>query len=134
MTPGVEFSRGVGLQRVAESVTRDESRRGEILFFCDIDLVFSKVILSHIRRNTVAGKQVYYPVSFSQYDPSRAYPWQSKPLSPFHFDEKYGYWRRFGYGMVAIYGSDFMRIPGFDLTIRGWGMEDVQLVRLDSFW
>ena len=130
MTPGAEFSRGAGLQLAAESVTRDDSRSGEVLFFCDVDLVFTRDILSHIRRNTVVGRQVYYPVFFSQYDPALVYAQRARPQSPFSFDELDGFWRYFSYGMVALYSSDFARTPGFDLTIRGWGLEDVHLVSL----
>ena len=38
--------------------------------------------------------------------------------------ELQGYWRQFGYGMVAMYRSDYI---GMDLSIHGWGKEDVTL-------
>lgn len=38
-----------------------------------------------------------------------------------------GYFRQYGFGILAIYKRDFERIGGFDLNIKGWGLEDVQL-------
>ncbi|KAI8507345.1 Chondroitin sulfate synthase 1 [Branchiostoma belcheri] len=38
-----------------------------------------------------------------------------------------GYWRYYGFGMVCLYQSDFVRSGGFDTTIEGWGLEDVDL-------
>ncbi|CAH1231821.1 CHSY1 [Branchiostoma lanceolatum] len=41
--------------------------------------------------------------------------------------EDAGYWRYYGFGMVCLYQSDFLRSGGFDTTIEGWGLEDVDL-------
>ena len=38
-----------------------------------------------------------------------------------------GYWRSFGFGMLAIYKSDFSLLPGFSDKIKGWGEEDIDL-------
>lgn len=38
-----------------------------------------------------------------------------------------GYFRLYGFGILSIYKCDFERVGGFDLNIKGWGMEDVQL-------
>jgi len=124
MPTGTDFSRGVGLQKAAESV-KDPN---EIIFFCDVDLVFSVEILMHIRRNTIQRKRVYYPVFFSQYDPESVYANLKRPESHFHFDELDGFWRHFSYGMVSLYKSDFMKTKGFDLSLRGWGLEDLHMV------
>jgi len=120
----VEFSRGLGLQQAADAVTHKD----EILFFCDIDLVLAPEILLHIRRNSVQGTQVYYPVFFSQYDPDVVFVERTKPSNHFRFSELDGFWRHFSYGMVSLFKSDFDRTEGFDLSIRGWGLEDVYLV------
>lgn len=42
-------------------------------------------------------------------------------------DDDYGYFRQYGFGILSIYKCDFNRVGGFDLTIKGWGLEDVQL-------
>jgi len=44
------------------------------------------------------------------------------------FDNDVGYWRQSGYGILSVYNSDFLDTGGFDLEIRGWGREDVDLV------
>ena len=124
MPVGTEFSRGVGLQKSAEYV-KDPN---EIIFFCDVDLVFSIEILMHIRRNTIQNKRVYYPVFFSQYDPDVVYSEHTRPQNHFHFEELDGFWRHFSYGMVSLYKSDFMKTSGFDLSLRGWGLEDIHMV------
>lgn len=38
-----------------------------------------------------------------------------------------GYFRQYGFGILSIYKCDFNRVGGFDLNIKGWGLEDVQL-------
>ncbi|XP_035691293.1 chondroitin sulfate synthase 1-like [Branchiostoma floridae] len=43
------------------------------------------------------------------------------------FSKDAGYWRYYGFGMVCLYQSDFLRTDGFDPTIEGWGLEDVDL-------
>ncbi|XP_022692400.1 chondroitin sulfate synthase 3-like [Varroa jacobsoni] len=42
-------------------------------------------------------------------------------------DDRHGYWRHFGFGIVGIYHSDLMLVGGLDTTIEGWGKEDVEL-------
>jgi len=129
MDKTLSFSRGIGLQRAADHVANEK----EILFFCDVDLVFKKKILKNIRRNTVLGKQVYYPVFFSQYDPSIVHTGE-KSSQYFRYEELDGYWRSFSYGMVSMFKHDFAKTRGFDLSIIGWGLEDLHLVSLDGFY
>ena len=46
----------------------------------------------------------------------------------FFISENQGFWREFGFGMISIFKSDLQRAGGYDLTIEGWGMEDVRLI------
>ena len=38
-----------------------------------------------------------------------------------------GEWRRFGYGMLCVHGTDFAELGGYNTRILGWGEEDVDL-------
>lgn len=42
-------------------------------------------------------------------------------------NDDYGYFRQYGFGILSIYKCDFERVGGFDLKIKGWGLEDVEL-------
>lgn len=47
-----------------------------------------------------------------------------------HVNNYNGYFRAFGYGLVAIYKCDIMnsKINGFVTDIKGWGLEDVKFL------
>ncbi|CAH1231819.1 CHSY3 [Branchiostoma lanceolatum] len=146
LTAKGEFSRGIGLQMGASHFDRND-----LLFFCDVDLVFPQSFLQRCRSRTVAKKQVYNPVMFSQYDPkfvyadqpnARTFPPQTnqqilknqsafngeKTMEDFYqFSKDSGYWRHYSYGMVCAYQEDFFRSGKFDTAIRGWGLEDLDL-------
>lgn len=38
-----------------------------------------------------------------------------------------GFWISYGFGQGCMYAQDYRAVGGFDLTIRGWGGEDVDL-------
>jgi len=109
------FSRGVGLQHAAQLLPHDS-----LLFFIDVDIQFTRDVLRRVRLATAPGRSTYCPVVFSQYDPSLA--------TGGNFSAGAGCWRAFGYGVVAVYNADFADVGGFDLDIRGWGREDIDLV------
>lgn len=126
-----EFSRGPALQLGAEHCASEA-----LLFFIDVDIIFSAESLERIRLNTRKGSQVYFPIVFSQYDPEPV----CFPGSPHcecessqcflkegDVSDETGYWRQFGFGIGALYRSDYHKVGGFDLNIRGWGKEDVDL-------
>ncbi|XP_076333600.1 chondroitin sulfate synthase 1-like [Tachypleus tridentatus] len=112
------FSRAMALEIGAKLFPSDA-----LLFFIDVDMMFDRNVLKRVRLNTVQGKQVYFPIVFSQYSPQFV-PKGSKPN--FIHDET-GYWRQFGYGIVSLYNSDLYAVGGLDTTIHGWGKEDVDL-------
>ncbi|XP_043284509.1 chondroitin sulfate synthase 1 [Venturia canescens] len=116
-----EFSRGRAL---GLGVSRAEDK--ELLFFVDVDIVFTASALVRIRLNTVLNRRLYFPVVFSQFNPKIIHN-QNEKYNHFAIDEKSGFWRQFGFGIVSIYKEDFREIGGFDLTIKGWGKEDIDL-------
>ena len=121
-----QFSRGLGLQKGAVAWDKGNA----IMFFCDVDIYFSSDFLERCRLYTEPGVRVYYPVVFSLYNPVIVYggvaPEQSQM---FRVQKESGYWRDFGFGMTCLYQNDFFTIGGFDLSIKGWGKEDVELYK-----
>ncbi|CAF0859716.1 unnamed protein product [Brachionus calyciflorus] len=109
-----EFSRGVYLRKGFELLQDDD-----LMFFIDVDILFDNEFLVRLRSNTIQNYQVYYPIVFSQYSPDLSL---NEPNSR-------GEWRHYGYGMLGIYKSDFLKVNGFNESIVGWGKEDVDLYR-----
>ena len=112
------FSRAIGCELGYEKLNETS-----LVFFIDVDMIFTYDFLYRVRLNTIEGKQVYYPIVYSEYDPN----YGGKHDDHFRIDANGGYWRQFGFGLLAAYKSDLRRAGGFDTTIVGWGKEDVDL-------
>ncbi|KAJ8392729.1 hypothetical protein AAFF_G00072130 [Aldrovandia affinis] len=118
-----DFSRGLALEMGSSQLDNDT-----LLFFCDVDLVFNGDFLQRCRDNAVQGRQVYFPVIFSQYDPKVVHAGSTPPEDGgYVFTKKSGFWRDYGFGITCIFKSDLLQAGGFDTSIQGWGLEDVDL-------
>ena len=123
------FARAAALETGKSSCQPDDDC---LLAFIDVDMVFTERTLEHIRSHTIRGRQVYFPIVFSQFDPSFGAPLASSigsevPEDAFEIDDDRGYWRFYGFGIVSIYRSDLERVGGMNTSIHGWGQEDVDL-------
>lgn len=115
------FSRALALE-IGVSKCKDD----DLLFFVDVDIVFTNSALQRIRLNTIINRQLYFPIVFSQFDPKIVYD-DAKRRDSYAINNFNGYWREYGFGIASLYKKDFRSIGGFDLMIQGWGKEDVDL-------
>ena len=122
VTSSEEFTRSKALH-----LGLTKLKGSELAFLCDVDMTFGPSLLDHCRLNTVQGRRVYYPEFFKYYDMDYVYRFKKKPTS-FPIKRPHGHWASYSYGMLCIYKSDYDNSGGFDLTIRGWGGEDVDLL------
>uniref|UniRef100_A0A182MEV0 Hexosyltransferase n=1 Tax=Anopheles culicifacies TaxID=139723 RepID=A0A182MEV0_9DIPT len=143
------FSRGVALDHAVKSSYCNPE---DILFFIDVDMVFTVQSLDRIRHNVIRHRQIYLPIVFSEYDPHASSTilspgWLASPTTerpkmaadpdrqrnfsiPYRITNDNGYFRQFGYGLVGIYKADLLRpdLKGFSTDITGWGLEDVKFL------
>nr|XP_057920860.1 chondroitin sulfate synthase 3 [Doryrhamphus excisus] len=116
------FSRGFALE-LGSSLSDNDT----LLFFCDVDLIFNADALQRCRDNTVQGKQIFFPIIFSQYNPNIVYADKAPRENKFVLTKKSGFWRDYGFGIACVFKSDLLKAGGFDTSILGWGLEDVDL-------
>ena len=107
-----------------------------LIFFVDVDVSFDANFVENCVVLAERGKVAYYPIVFSQYDPqivgNFSSPTSSSKTASKKPDMKViskltGHWVVYGFGMVCLYKSDYEAVGGYDLSIRGWGGEDVTL-------
>lgn len=107
-----------------------DTKPNTLLFFMDVDIVIGKDVFQRVRLNTRQSIQVYFPIVFSQYDPEPFCENSSldKCVTDYqNFQDDYGSWRQFGFGIASVYKTDLEAVGGFDTSIQGWGKEDVDL-------
>ena len=130
-----QFSRAKLLQIGVENLSRDND---QLLFFCDVDVVFSPIFLDLCRFNAVRNRRVFFPILFSLYNSKfpRRFSASSSTEEPARLEwlignRDVGFWRDSGFGMVCVYREDFEAVGGFLHYARraGWGGEDLDLYR-----
>ncbi|KAB0800270.1 hypothetical protein PPYR_06010 [Photinus pyralis] len=117
------FSRGKALQYGV-----DEKKDDDLLFFIDVDIVFTHKSLQRIRFNTVKHHQVYFPIVYSLYSPkflNQSTSDSRQQSMDYNLSNRKGFWRQFGFGITSIFKCDFINLGGFNMSIAGWGVEDV---------
>ncbi|XP_072759652.1 chondroitin sulfate synthase 1 [Anoplolepis gracilipes] len=115
-----DFSRARALDLGASKLQADD-----LMLFIDVDIVFTNSALNRVRLNTLPGRRMYFPIVFSQYDPKIVYGEAGKQ-DKFIINEISGHWRQYGFGIVSLYKKDYHAVGGLDLSIQGWGKEDVE--------
>ncbi|KYQ52153.1 Chondroitin sulfate synthase 1 [Trachymyrmex zeteki] len=115
-----DFSRARALDLGASKLQADD-----LMLFIDVDVVFTGSALNRMRLNTLPGRRIYFPIVFSQYDPKVVYG-DARKQDKFIINEISGHWRQYGFGIVSLYKSDYRTVGGLDLSIQGWGKEDVE--------
>ena len=97
-----------------------------LLSFTDVDLVFDTEYLYRCRVNTIHKEQIYFPIMFSQFHPNITRTGKTKPKKLFAFEKDAGLWRIYSYGPVCVYSDDVTSVNGFNTSILGWGLEDIE--------
>ena len=131
------FSRLVGSSAGAALFSPDD-----LLFFIDIDIIFSSDLLARIRANTVQYKRVYYPIVFKDHyqgDTHQAFQFfrgqsnitlsETKRINHFEFNPDDGFWVYFAYGMMSVYKCDLQSVGGFNTSLALWNHEDIDLFK-----
>ena len=99
------FSRALGLTEGLKAC-----QDSDLVFIVDVDIRFTAEVFDTVRKFTSPGRAAYFPVIFSEFRGSDG-----------------GYWREYGYGIMAAFKADIVRAGGFNTRIHGWGKEDVDL-------
>ncbi len=117
-----EFTRGVGLDYGLSKFSDDQ-----LVFIVDVDLNIATGFLQRCRLNVIQSKQVYFPVFFKLYNKEFVDKYRRGNQS-LEIARHRGHWAHYSYGMACMYASDYRKSGGFDVSMRGWGEEDVDLM------
>lgn len=117
------FARGIAVHKGVQLFGKND-----LLFLCDVDIDVKWHFLRRCRLNTVRGRQVYFPIFFKLYKMDFVHKYgRSSNISSVIMRQN-GHWAHYSYGMVCLYTEDYLDTSGFDLTLQGWGEEDVSFL------
>lgn len=98
------------------------ARKSIAFLLLDIDLSLHDGVLESVLQNVKQGI-IYFPIVWSLYSPlSLAYT-RLFDIRRTITVEKHGFWRKWGFGMVAMYTDD-IKLVSFDEHFVTWGGED----------
>lgn len=117
-----DFARGVAVHKGVQLFSKYD-----LLFICDVDIDVKWNFMRRCRLNTVRGKQVYFPIFFKLYKMDFVHKYGRINITSTIMRQN-GHWAHYSYGMVCIYGEDYLDTGGFDLSLQGWGEEDVSFL------
>lgn len=104
-----------------------------LLFFADVDLTFDKEFFYRCQAGSIPGKRAYFPMMFSQFNPDilnynssvHRRIKRSQVAFPYDFARLEGVWRKYSFGPACVYSNDYFAVGGFNTSIQGWGVEDL---------
>lgn len=112
-----QTARGYGLHQVVPH------EKDTLLLIFDPNYVLTETFIDHCLMNTIANKQVYFPVIFSLYN-SMIADKLNIPRKSIVTSET-GFWNKYNYRVLCIYQSDYHDVGGLDTTAQSG--EDVGL-------
>ena len=117
------YNRGLGRQLASKYFTNNQ-----ILFFLDVDLVFTGQSLINTRRLmihqlSISSCAVYFPIIYSMF--SNMFVIDNQSMIDIKSD--FGLFSIYGFGNVAVRKGDLDRIGGWETNNYDWGVEDVNL-------
>lgn len=117
-----KFSRGKALHQGISTLDSND-----LIFTSDVDMTIKKSFVNRCRQNAIQGRRVYYPEVFKYHNMNFVYWYQKTPQVHYQIDRSHGHWCWYGFGMFCMYKSDYVTLGGYDLSIEGWGGEDIEL-------
>jgi hypothetical protein len=119
----ISYNRGLGRQLASKLFTNNQ-----LLFFLDVDLVFTGQALDNTRRLiihqlSISSCTVYFPIIFSLF--SNTFVVDDSPI--IDINSKNGLFSIYGFGNVAVRKQDLDKIGGWEMNNHDWGNEDVNL-------
>ncbi|XP_066932285.1 uncharacterized protein [Clytia hemisphaerica] len=112
-----KFSKVIGLNRAVSSIQEEDP----IIFILDLQLQLPIFLFDYIRKHTFREKTVYVPILLRL---------GCGEHTAFTKLTDQSIWQEIGYGMIALFKSDWLKIGGMNETrfSQKWGGEDWEFV------
>lgn len=117
-----EFSRANALQAGVRFY-----KKNSLIFIADVDLTFNSDFLQRCRDHAVHKQRAYFPAMFKYFNPRIGGSRLNSSNYFKFFQRQIGFWALHSFGPLCAYSNDIMSVGGFNVQIKQWGFEDVQL-------